>query len=51
MLVILLILIIVIVLLISIDKVSSRYTTDGGRRKAVDDRILNRFLQRRRPRP
>ena len=52
MLVIVLILIIAIVLLISISKVSGRHATDDRRgRNAADDRILNRLLQRRRPRP
>jgi hypothetical protein len=31
------------------DRVSGQHTTDGHRRKAVDDRILARFLHRRRP--
>ena len=49
MLVSVLILIIAVVLLISIDQVSGMHTTDGGRRKAAEDRILNTFLERRRP--
>jgi hypothetical protein len=42
---------IAVVLLISMDLVSGQHTTDSRRRKAVDDRILNRFLHRRRPKP
>jgi hypothetical protein len=44
MLVLVLIVIITVVLLIGMDRVSGQHTTDGRRRKAVDDRILNRFL-------
>ena len=52
MLVIVLILIIAVVLLISIDRVSGRHATDDGQdRNAADDRILNRFLHRRHPKP
>jgi hypothetical protein len=51
MLVLVLILVIAVVLLISIDKVSGTHTTDARRRKTADDRILNRFLHRRRPKP
>jgi hypothetical protein len=54
MLVLVLIVIITVVLLIGMDRVSGQHTTDGRRRKAVDDRILNRFLHRRsqrRPQP
>ena len=54
MLVIVLIVIITVVLLIGMDRVSGQHTTDGRRRKAVDDRILNRFLHgrsQRRPQP
>jgi hypothetical protein len=54
MLAIVLIVIITVVLLIGMDRVSGRHTTDGRNRKAVDDRILNRFLHRRpqrRPQP
>jgi hypothetical protein len=54
MLAIVLIVIITVVLLIAMDRVSGQHTTDGRRRKAVDDGILNRFLQRRshrRPQP
>ena len=43
MLVIVLIVIITVVLLIGMDRVSGQHTTDGRRRKAVDDRILNRL--------
>lgn len=46
-----LILVIAVVLLISIDKVSGTHTTDARRRKTADDRFLNRFLHRRRPKP
>jgi hypothetical protein len=46
-----LIVILMVVLLISMDRVSGQHTTDDRRRKAVDDRILNRFLYRRRPKP
>jgi hypothetical protein len=48
MLLILLIVILMVVLLISMDRVSGQHTTDGRRRKAVDDRILSGFLRRRR---
>jgi preprotein translocase subunit SecG len=51
MLVIVVIVIITVVLLISMDRVSGRQTFDGRSRKAADDRFLNRFLHRRRPKP
>jgi hypothetical protein len=49
MLVMVLIVIVAVVLLLSMDRVSGQHTTDGRRRKAVDDGILKRFLRRRRP--
>ena len=51
MLVIVLILIITVVLLISIDRSSGAHTTADSSRKVIDDRILNRFLHRCRPKP
>ena len=36
-------------LLISIDKVSVQSTADSGRRKAADDRIVNKFFDYRSP--
>ncbi len=47
MLAIVLIVITTVMLLIGMDRVSGQHTTDGRRRKAVDDGILNRFLYRR----
>ncbi len=49
MLVMVLIVIIAVVLLLSMDRVSGQHSTDGRRRKAVDDGILARFLHRRLP--
>jgi hypothetical protein len=46
-----LVVIIAVVLLISMDRVSGQHTTEGRRRKVVDDRILSRFLHRRSRRP
>ena len=47
MLIIVLIVIITVALLIGTDRVSGQHTSDGRGRKAVDDRILDRFLHRR----
>lgn len=47
MLVIVVIVIITVVVLISVDRVSSRQTTNGRSLKAAEDRFLNRFLHRR----
>jgi hypothetical protein len=51
MLVIVVVVIVTIVLLISMDRVSSRQTTNGRSLKAAEDRFLNRFLHSRRPKP
>jgi len=51
MVVIVVIVIITVVLLISMDRVSSRQTTNGRSLKEAEDRFLNRFLHRRRQRP
>jgi hypothetical protein len=45
------IVIIFVVLLISMDRVSSRQTTNGRSLKEAEGRFLNRFLYRRRQRP
>jgi hypothetical protein len=47
MFVLVVIVVITVVLLISMDRVSSRQTTNGRNLKEAEDRFLNRFLRRR----
>jgi hypothetical protein len=47
MLLMVLVVVIAVVPLISVDRVGGQHTTDGRRRKAVDERILSGFLRRR----
>ena len=51
MLVIVVIVVITVVLLVSMDRVSSRQTTNGRSVQEAENRFLNRFVHRRRQRP